>query len=173
MSNRFISSHGIGEIYLDPFDMTWCMFDSSYFDEKKELPLFQFVLDLASLMFRYDDSIVNKNIWNRTLIGDLHNIIKEMVFIFVKITSLSNDLFCTGDIATAKDCVKSFEQFMNKESFDFFDFGEIKQIIDLIDIELSNFKKLLICPFFIKNCKKYRDIYIEIMEDFKYPLKNR
>ena len=165
MSNRFISSHGIGEIYLDPFDMTWCMFDSSYFDEKKELPLFQFVLDLASLMFRYDDSIVNKNIWNRTLIGDLHNIIKEMVFIFVKITSLSNDLFCTGDIATAKDCVKSFEQFMNKESFDFFDFGEIKQIIDLIDIELSNFKKLLkdlvlICPFFIKNCKKYRDIYI-------------
>ena len=97
MSNRFIASHGIGEIYLDPFDMTWCMLNSSYFNEKKELPLFQFVLDLASLMFRYNDSIANENIWNRTLIGDLDNIIKEMVFIFAKITSLSNDLFCTAD----------------------------------------------------------------------------
>ena len=159
MSNRFIASHGIGEIYLDPFDMTWCIFDTSCFDQKKELPLFQFVFDLASLMFRYDDSIANENIWNRTLIGDLDNIIKKMVFSIEKITSLSNDLFCTGDIATAKDCVKSFEQFMNNEPFDFFDFGEIKQIIDLTDIELRKFKKLLkdlvlICPFFNKNGKK-------------------
>ena len=127
--------------------------------KKKELSLFQFVLNLVSLMFRYDDSIANENIWNRTLIGDLDNIIKKMVFSIEKITSLSNDLFCTGDIATAKDCVKSFEQFMNNEPFDFFDFGEIKQIIDLTDIELRKFKKLLkdlvlICPFFNKNGKK-------------------
>ena len=159
MANRFIASHSIGETYLEPFDMTWCMFDSGYFDEKKELSLFQFVLNLVSLMFRYNDSIANENIWNRTLIGDLDNIIKKMVFSIEKITSLSNDLFCTGDIATAKDCVKSFEQFMNNEPFNFFDFGEIKQIIDLTDIELRKFKKLLkdlvlICPFFNKNGKK-------------------
>ena len=159
MANRFIASHSIGETYLEPFDMTWCMFDSGYFDEKKELSLFQFVLNLVSLMFRYDDSIANENIWNRTLIGDLDNIIKKMVFSIEKITSLSNDLFCTGDIATAKDCVKSFEQFMNNEPFDFFDFGEIKQIIDLTDIDLRKFKKVLkdlvlICPFFNKNGKK-------------------
>ena len=159
MANRFIASHSIGETYLEPFDMTWCMFDSGYFDKKKELSLFQFVLNLVSLMFRYNDSIANENIWNRTLIGDLDNIIKKMVFSIEKITSLSNDLFCTGDIATAKDCVKSFEQFMNNEPFDFFDFGEIKQIIDLTDIELRKFKKLLkdlvlICPFFNKNGKK-------------------
>ena len=159
MANRFIASHGIGETYLEPFDMTWCMFDSGYFDQKKELSLFQFVLNLVSLMFRYNDSIANENIWNRTLIGDLDNIIKKMVFSIEKIASLSNDLFCTGDIATAKDCVKSFEQFTNNEPFDFFDFGEIKQIIDLTDIELRKFKKLLkdlvlICPFFNKNGKK-------------------
>ena len=159
MANRFIASHSIGETYLEPFDMTWCMFDSGYFDEKKELSLFQFVLNLVSLMFRYNDSIANENIWNRTLIGDLDNIIKKMVFSIEKITSLSNDLFCTGDITTAKDCVKSFEQFMNNEPFEFFDFGEIKQIIDLTDIELRKFKKLLkdlvlICPFFNKNGKK-------------------
>ena len=159
MANRFIASHSIGETYLEPFDMTWCMFDSGYFDEKKELSLFQFVLNLVSLMFRYNNSIANENIWNRTLIGDLDNIIKKMVFSIEKITSLSNNLFCTGDIATAKDCVKSFEQFMNNEPFDFFDFGEIKQIIDLTDIELRKFKKLLkdlvlICPFFNENGKK-------------------
>ena len=39
MSNRFIASHGIGELYLDPFDMTKCMFDSSYFDEKERVAL--------------------------------------------------------------------------------------------------------------------------------------
>ena len=159
MTNRFIASHGIGATCLEPFDMTWCMFDSGYFDEKKELSLFQFVLNLVSLMFRYNDSIANENIWNRTLIGDLDNIIKKMVFSIEKITSPSNDLFCTGDIAAAKVCVKSFEQFMNNEPFDFFDFGEIKQIIDLTDIDLRKFKKVLkdlvlICPFFNKNGKK-------------------
>ena len=110
-------------------------------------------------MFRYDDSIANENIWNRTLIGNLDNIIKKMVFSIEKITSPSNDLFCTGDIAAAKVCVKSFEQFMNNEPFDFFDFGEIKQIIDLTDIDLRKFKKVLkdlvlICLFFNKNGKK-------------------
>ena len=43
MSTRFIASHGTGERYLDPLDMTWCMSNSSLFDGKKELPLFQFV----------------------------------------------------------------------------------------------------------------------------------
>ena len=48
----------------------------------------------------------------------------------------------------------------------------------VFEIELRNFKKLLkdlvlICPLFIKNGKKYRDIYIEIIEDFKYQLKNQ
>ena len=85
MANRFIAFHSIGETYLEPFDMTWCMFDSGYFDEKKELSLFQFVLNLVSLMFRYNDSIANENIWNRTLIGDLDNIIKKMVLVLKKL----------------------------------------------------------------------------------------
>ena len=37
MTNRFIASHGIGATCLEPFDMTWCMFDSGYFDEKKRV----------------------------------------------------------------------------------------------------------------------------------------
>ena len=48
---------------------------------------------------------------------------------------------------------------MNNEPFDFFDsLGEIREIMDFIDMELRNFKKLLIdlltiCPYFIKNSR--------------------
>ena len=175
--NRFIASHAMGEIYVDPLDMLWYMSDSSYFDKKKDFSLFRFLLDLASLTFRYNASINNENIWNRTLIRDLNDIIIQMAFSFEKIVGLSDDLVCTGDIVTAEDCVKSFEQFINNEPFDFFDFGEIKEIMDLIDIELKTFKKLLQdfiihCRYFIKNGRKHKDIiYIEIIKDFKYHLK--
>ena len=40
MNNRFIASHGIGEIYVDPFEMAWSKFDSSLFDKKKSCPYF-------------------------------------------------------------------------------------------------------------------------------------
>ena len=62
--NRFIASHAMGEIYVDPLDMLWYMSDSSYFDKKKDFSLFRFLLDLASLTFRYNASINNENIWN-------------------------------------------------------------------------------------------------------------
>ena len=39
MNNRFIASHGIGEIYDDPLEMAWSMFDSSLFDRKKRATL--------------------------------------------------------------------------------------------------------------------------------------
>ena len=62
MNNRFIASHGIGEIYIDPLDMSWSMCDSSLFDKKKELPLFQFLLDLASLLFKHNRALMRENI---------------------------------------------------------------------------------------------------------------
>ena len=153
MNNRFTASHDIGEIYVDHFEMAWSKFDSSLFDRKKEPPL----LDLASLLYRYKRELMRENIWNRTLILDLNNIFKEIVFSFEKIVGFSDDLFCTGDLHTGQDCINVFEQFMNNEPFDFFDsIGEIREIMDFIDKELKNFKELLtdlliICPYFIKN----------------------
>ena len=35
MNNRFIASHGMGEIYVDPSKMAWSKFDSSLFDRKR------------------------------------------------------------------------------------------------------------------------------------------
>ena len=80
--------------------MAWSKFDFSLFDRKKELPLFQFILNLASLLCKYNKELMRENIWNRTLILDLNNIIKEIVFSFEKIIDLSDDLFCTGDLIT-------------------------------------------------------------------------
>ena len=35
MNNRFIASHGIGEIFVEPLQMAWSMFDSSLFNKKR------------------------------------------------------------------------------------------------------------------------------------------
>ena len=171
MNNRFVASHGIGEIYVDPFEMTWSKFDSSLFDKKKELPLFQFVLDSASLLYKDNRELLRENIWTRTLVLDLNKIIK-------KILDLSDDLFCTGDLRTKQDCIEAFDQCMNNEPFDFFDsLGEIREIMDFIDIELKNFKKLLtdlltICQYFIKNGRN-KNVSEEMMKDFLFQLRNR
>ena len=67
---------------------------------------------------------------------------------------------------------------MDNEPFDFFDsLGEIREIMDFIDIELKNFKKLLndllsICPYFIKNSRNM-NVSEEIMKDFLFQLKNQ
>ena len=178
MNNRFTASHGIREIYVDPFEMAWSKFDSCLFDRKKELPLFQLVLDLASLLYRYKRDLMRENIWSRILILDLKNIIKEIVFSFEKIVDLSDNLFCTGDLHTEQDCIDAFEQFMNNEPFDFFDsVGEIREIMDFIDKELKNFKELLtdlliICPYFIKNDRN-KNVSEEIMKDFLFQIRNR
>ena len=96
---------------------------------------------------------------------DLNNIIKKIVFSFGKVVDLSDDLF-------------AFDQFMNNETSDFFgSLGEIREIMDFIDIELKDFKKLLtdlltICPYFIKNDRN-KNVSEEIMKDFLFQLKNR
>ena len=53
---------------------------------------------------------MRENIWNRTLILDLSNIIKEIVFSFEKIVDLSDDLFSTADLHTKQDCIDAFEK---------------------------------------------------------------
>ena len=88
------------------------------------------------------------------LIIDFDKINRNLIFSFEKIENLSEDLFCTGDISNNDEWIKTFKQFINNEPFDFFGFGEIKEIMDLKHMELIIFKKLLedlieICPFFI------------------------
>ena len=130
------------------------MADSSFFDKKKtDIPLFKFLLNIASFLCRNCQRIDLQNISNKTLIMDHNKIIKKLTFTFAKITSLCDDLFCTGNIVNNDQCIKTFEQFLNNEPFDFFDLGKINEIMDLIHMELMIFKKILeklimICQFF-------------------------
>ena len=178
MNNRFIASHGIGEIFVDPFNMAWDKYDSSFLDRKKELPLFHLVLDLASLLYKYGRELMRENIWNRMLILDLNSIIKEIVFSFEKIVVLSDDLFCTGDLRTRQDCIDVYEQFMNNEPLNFFDCNEeIGEIMKFTDKEVKNFKKLLtdlltIFPCLIKESSN-EDVFEELKKYFLFQLKNR
>ena len=62
---------------------------------------------------------------------------------------------------------------MDNEPFDFFDsLGEIRKTMDLLNIELRNFKKLFtdlltICPYFTKNGRN-KNVSEEMMKDFLF-----
>ena len=129
---------------------------------KKELPLFQFVLDLASLLYKYNSELIRQNIWTRTLILGLNKIIKEIVFSFEKIVDLSDHLFCIGDLRTTQDCIDDF----------FNSLGEIREIMDFIDIDKKLLTDLLtICPYFTEDGRN-KNISEEMMKDFLFQLRN-
>ena len=63
----------------------------------------------------------------------------------MKIESLSEDFFCTGDIDTNNYCLEVFEQYVQKQKLDFFleESIEIWEILKLLVIEFKKFEKLL------------------------------
>ena len=140
--NNFIFSTGIGEILLDPNDMQWYIAESRFLI-KKDIPLFKLLLNIVSFLCRNRQRIDLENISNKTLIMDCNSIIKKLTLSSEKIESLCDDLFCTGNIVNNDQCIKTFEQFLNNEPFDFFDLGEINEIMDLIHMGLMTFKKVL------------------------------
>ena len=52
MNSVFIPSHGIGEVYIDVFDLRWRMLSSSFYNFRKNIPFFKLLLDMGSLMMR-------------------------------------------------------------------------------------------------------------------------
>ena len=52
MNSVFIPSHGIGEVYIDVFDLRWHMLSSSFYNFRKNIPFFKLLLDMGSLMMR-------------------------------------------------------------------------------------------------------------------------
>ena len=52
MNRVFIPSHGIGEVYIGLSDTYWYMYDSSFYNLKKEIPFFKLLLDIGSLYMR-------------------------------------------------------------------------------------------------------------------------
>ena len=101
MNNQvFIPSNGIGELYLDVFDMYWYHYKSSYFNIEKEIPFMKLFLNMASLRVRYRLRLNGNCLLLSQAILELGHNSTILVQIFIKIKALSEDLFCTGDIET-------------------------------------------------------------------------
>ena len=81
---------------------------------------------------------------------------------FIKIKSLTEDLFCTGEIETLDYCMEVYQQFINEEELDFFisDSQELKLALTKLREELLNFEfyldKLLVTLHFFL-AKKYKE----------------
>ena len=87
-----------------------------------------------------------------------------LIEIFIKIKSLSEDFFCTGDIQTLNYCIHVYSQFIKKEPLDFFISGhweinfaflKMKQELDRFLDQLEKlFQKFFTVILKIQNLKK-------------------
>ena len=140
----FISSNGIGELYLDVFEMHWYYYESTLFNINKEIPFMQLLLDMASLRIRYYHRLNGNRLLVLQTIIDIGHTSAMSVKTFTKIKALSEDLFCTGDIETVDYCMEVYRQSLNNELLDFFISGrwEIELALRNIQSELFRFSEV-------------------------------
>ena len=140
MSNQvFISSNGIGELYLDVFDIDWYYYESTLFNTDKEIPFMKLLLDMASLRMRYYQRLNGNRLLVPQTIINIGHTSTMLVKSFIKIKALSEDLLCTGDIETVDYCMEVCRQFLNHEPLDFSIFGRWE-----IELALRNMKSELL-----------------------------
>ena len=120
MSYRFIPSNGVGELYLGVSDMHWYLRESSSLNIDKEMPFLKLLLDIASLRMRYYTQLNGNRLLLPQAIRNLVCTSAMLTKSFIKITNLSKDVFCRGDIETLDYCMEVYSQFLNKEPLDFF-----------------------------------------------------
>ena len=138
-SRPVIKSQGIGEIFID--DWTCYAAEHFSFNRQKEIPFFKLLLEFNSLYLKYHRYLYEVNIFNRIIIREIYEESIELLVSFENLEKLCEGLYCTGQINNMYEVIISFYNFMDNEPFDFFDFGEIKGIMDLIFIESEHFKK--------------------------------
>ena len=157
MKNQaFIPSRVIGELYLDVGNMHWYMHNSSLFNFQKEIPFFKLILDMASLRMRYYLRLNGNRLFVPQTLLDIGRISTYLFKSFITIKSLTEDLFCTGDIETLDYCMEVYRQFVSHEPLDFFirDQQEIRLALNKMQGELFNFSsplQRLFTVFFQKN----------------------
>ena len=121
MNNQvFIPSDRIVELYLDVFDMHWYYYESTLFNIDKAIPFMKLLLDMASLRMRYYHRLNGNRLLVPQTIINIGHTSAVLVQVFIKIKSLSEDLFWTGDIETVDYCMEVYRQYLNNEPLDFF-----------------------------------------------------
>ena len=120
MSYRFIPTNGVGELYLGVSDMHWYLRESFCFNIDKEMPFLKLLLDIASLRMRYYTQLNGNRLLLPQAIRNLVYTSAMLTKSFIKITNLSKDVFCRGDIETLDYYMEVYSQFLNKAPLDFF-----------------------------------------------------
>ena len=75
---------------------------------------------MASLCMRYYRQINSNRLLVPQTLLEIGRVSTYLIKSFITIKSLSEDLFCTGDIETLDYCMEVYKQFVNREQFDFF-----------------------------------------------------
>ena len=121
MNNQvFIPSTGIGELYLDVFDMHWYYYESTFLNIDKEISFMNLLLNMASLRMRYYHRLNGNRLLVPQTIIDIGDTSALLVKTFIIIKTLSEDLLCTGDIETVDYCMEVYKHFLNNEQLVFF-----------------------------------------------------
>ena len=178
MNNQqvFIPTHGIGGSYLDLSNMYWYMYNSSYYNLKKEISFFKLLLDMGSLYMRCYIRLNEQptDIYHRILMFDFTKRSTYLIRSFIKNESLAKDLFCTGDIETLDYCIDVYQQSINKKKLDSFieESQELKLAFNKLKDELSNFEfylENLLTTLYFFLTKKYRK-HVFISEKYQESL---
>ena len=143
------------------------MYDSSFCNLKKEIPFFKLLLDIGSLYMRchLQLNVTETDIFCHILMDDFRKKSTFLLQNFIRIESVSEDLFCTGDIETLDYCMAVYRQFINNETLDFFieQSDEIKSALHKLRDELDKFahylNDLLTTLFFFLPQKYRRDLF--------------
>ena len=115
MNNQieYIPSGGVGEIYLDMIDGHWYMCESTKYAKEKVLPFCKFLYDLLGVRAR--DRTNNNSLTRNELVPQrILQVIEtttEIIKGFNRIRSLTDDLFCTGDIQTIDYALEVYKQY--------------------------------------------------------------
>ena len=116
MNNGFIP---VGELDLDVSDMHWYLYESFYYNIDKEMPFMKLLLDMTSVRMKFYTQGGHCLLLPQAILN-LGYTSAMLTRSSIKIKSLSEDLFCTGDIQTLDYCMEVYSQFLSNEPWDFF-----------------------------------------------------
>ena len=138
-----IKSHGIGEIIFDEWESACYQADHFSFNKLKEIPFFKLLLQMNALHLKYIMNRVNLTLSDIILLRDSYIANIDLMKAFEDLQDLCENLFANSFIRTMEDAILNFNKFMDDIEFDFFDYGETKDIMSDILIKIDNFDKHL------------------------------
>ena len=91
----------------------------------------------------YKNITIDERIGILQIILDIAKHSAKLILSFLRIKNLSEDMFCTGDIATVDYCMEIYRQFLSGELFDFSMVGmrKIREALHQIHQELKIFQE--------------------------------